>query len=244
MADPGLRIQDRADADRAFWRENYRPCTLATVQEICSTPRYVPRYSQEISITSSTVRTQLAISADYVKKEQACASVQCCELADETIAEMQARGFAIQSVIRAEETRAESRNADRLLRRLEMIKVGRGFEANGQALMAASARESEVIAKQAETVFALAAQAAGQIASRALSSVRTEAPEIRVQSVETVTSFGRDKTIEATAIPVDTPVSAPTYALPDQVRPQPRRRPADVADAEVAQDAIDLGQFF
>jgi hypothetical protein len=185
MTEAAIRIQNRASKDRKFWNENYRPIAINTASEIANLPAYVPRYQTEISTARDIMRSQFGIARISEERLAKCIPDSCNSHQIYAMSMAKAEGFTAQSVMRAEETRQDVRNASRLVKQLEITKVGRGIEASSQSLMAASGKEMEFVARQQGQAYALVGDTIGRLANRAfgepVSQVRVQqAPSIPV----------------------------------------------------------------
>lgn len=184
MADAATRIQDRANKDRAFWNANYRPIAIQTAAEIAALPHYALRYATEAPLASNLVRGQYGVARAAEQRDTKCLPEACNAQQIANMDEAQAEAYAIQSIIRAEETRQDSRNASRLVKQLEAIKTGRGMEASGVALMAAAGKELEVVAQQQAGAYAAVGQTMGVLVREAAAPFMTT--QQRVQSTQHV----------------------------------------------------------
>jgi hypothetical protein len=167
MADAATRIQDRANKDRAFWNANYRPIAIQTAAEIAALPHYVLRYATEAPLASNLVRGQYGVARAAEQRDTKCLPEVCNAQQIANMDEVQAEGYAVQSILRAEESRQDARNASRLVKQLEAIKTGRGMEASGISLMAAAGKELDVVAQQQAGAYAAVGQTMGALVREA-----------------------------------------------------------------------------
>jgi hypothetical protein len=183
MADAATRIQERANKDRKFWNDNYRPVAISTANEIGSIPSYVPRYQTEVSLARDIMKLQFGIARASEERLAGCLPDACNSRQIYSMAMAKAEGFTAQSVMRAEETRQDARNAGRVVKQLEIAKVGRGIEANGQSLMAESGKEMEFVARQQAQAYSLVGNTIGRLANR---SFNDPTAQVKTQQVSNI----------------------------------------------------------
>jgi hypothetical protein len=174
------RIQNRADGIYNIWQTNYLPCELATLAEICNQPLYVPQYEAVKQRAIAAVKSQFAA----VRKQATyCLDAQCvgqkCEI-DRTIDLEEARsvGFAIQAAYRAEESRKDLKDAQRLNDRLNVSNVGRGYVANSNSALNSAAQLFQQSAQQAQNQFNGLAQDLGNVFRTVTQPRDQQRPEI------------------------------------------------------------------
>lgn len=167
-----MRIQARANIDREFWRTNYKPLAIQTAQEVDALALTTPRYEAKANSAQTIVNTQLGVIPSMVAREAACTVPACNETSITRMLDTKARAYAMSSALRAEEIRAEARNADRLTKMLEQSKLGRQLEVHAQSAMAQAAAELEHVSRQQSAAYGIIGEVAGTLANRGLNSMQ------------------------------------------------------------------------
>jgi len=173
------QIQDRANQLHAVWAEQYLPCELATLAEVCAEPKQVA----DLFVTAQRAAVEVTKRFGMARQKALyCMSASCvgarCEL-EYMLARDQARAEAWQAnaAMRAEEARVELANAQRLNNRIAMINPGRGGTAVAANALASAAKIYDGLAQQAAGAFSGALATAGRFLQGAFSGISQPAPQ-------------------------------------------------------------------
>jgi len=167
------QIQDRANQLHAVWAEQYLPCELATLAEVCAEPKQ----TADLFVTAQRAAVEVTKRFGMARQKALyCISASCvgarCEL-EYMLARDQARAEAWQAnaAMRAEEARVELSNAQRLNNRMAMINPGRGGTAVAANALASAAKIYDGLAQQAAGAFNGALATAGRFIQGAATGI-------------------------------------------------------------------------
>lgn len=167
------QIQDRANQLHAVWAEQYLPCELATLAEVCAEPKQVA----DLFVTAQRAAVEVTKRFGVARQRALyCLPASCLGQRCETeymLARDQARAEAWQAnaAMRAEEARVELANAQRLNNRMAMINPGRGGTAVAANALGSAAQIYDGLAKQAAGAFNGALATAGRFIQGAASGI-------------------------------------------------------------------------
>jgi hypothetical protein len=162
------RIQDRADESHRIWKDFYLPKELATVEELDQ----VPLRTANLGAVRQRAEAQYRGMLDRAKADALlCLDSQCvgarCDISREM--ELRAAGLAaygVEAALRAEETRVDLQNRQRVADKLTILAHGRQVHHNSAAALGTAVAASQMAAQQSAGAFNGAVSALGALARR------------------------------------------------------------------------------